>query len=585
MASSKKRTTVPGSEKKALPNSKVIGAVDPNERIEITVVLRPRNSGGDSRTSKAAAEQAMNTGLQLPEQRQYLSREGFAAQRGADPEDVAKIEAFAQEHNLTVMEASVPKRSIRLAGTIEDLTAAFQPNLKKSKVGSRTVRTRTGGISVPNELADIVVAVLGFDNRPAARPHCRFMAGTTAKRGPKATSATKGGKKAGGKKAPGHNAPDGSFTPPEVARLYNFPAGLDGTGQCIAIIELNDFNSDDAHHPFPIGTGFSLTDLKVYFTALGLTTPDVTAVGVASDGGVGANVPGPDSNADGEVMLDIEVAGAVAPKAKIAVYFALNTDNGFLAALNAALHDNVRKPSVISISWGSAEDFNTPQALNAFNQALQDAATLGVTVCCSSGDDGSSDIRKPGDRDGHPHVDFPASSPFALACGGTKLLGSGMTITSEVVWNQGNGGTGGGVSNFFSRPAYQSKAKVPKSPKGKVGRGVPDVAGDADPRTGYQVRLVGGDPDVIGGTSAVSPLWAGLIARINQRLTSRGKPLAGFINPLLFNTPATAGIFHDVVQGDNDIEGLGKYKARKGWDGCTGLGTPDGTKLMAALGG
>ena len=111
------------------------------------------------------------------------------------------------------------------------------------------------------------------------------------------------------------------------------------------------------------------------------------------------------------------------------------------------------------------------------------------------------------------------------------------------------------------------------------------MAGDADPRTGYQVRLVGGDPDVIGGTSAVSPLWAGLIARINQRLTSRGKPLAGFINPLLFNTPATAGIFHDVVQGDNDIEGLGKYKARKGWDGCTGLGTPDGTKLMAALGG
>ena len=186
-------------------------------------------------------------------------------------------------------------------------------------------------------------------NRPAARPHCRFTGGTTAQRGPKATSATKGGKKAGAKKAVAHNAPNGSFTPIEVAHLYNFPAGLDGTGQCIAIIELNDFDPN-APHLHPISTGFTRNDLKAYFTSLGLPTPDVTAVGVASDGSVGANVPGVDSNADGEVMLDIEVAGAVAPKAKIAVYFALNTDNGFLAAFNAALHDDVRKPSVISIN-------------------------------------------------------------------------------------------------------------------------------------------------------------------------------------------------------------------------------------------
>ncbi len=214
---------------------------------------------------------------------------------------------------------------------------------------------------------------------------------------------------------------------------------------------------------------------------------------------------------------------------------------------------------------------------------LQDAATLGVTVCCSSGDDGSSDIAKPADRDGHPHVDFPASSPFALACGGTKLLGSGATITSEVVWNQRNGGTGGGVSNQFARPAYQAKAKVPKSPKGKTGRGVPDVAGDADPSTGYQVRLVGGQRSVIGGTSAVAPLWAGLVALLNQKLAARAKPPAGFLNPLIYGLPTTAAAFHDIVQGNNDIEGLGKYQAGPGWDACTGLGSPDGGKLIAAL--
>ena len=290
----------------------------------------------------------------------------------------------------------------------------------------------------------------------------------------------------------------------------------------------------------------------------------MTAVGVASDGGVGANLPGVDPNADGEVMLDIEVAGAVAPKAKIAVYFALNTDNGFLAAVNTALHDSVRKPSVISISWGSTEELNTPQALRAFNLVLEDAAALGVTVCCSSGDDGSSDIRKPSERDGKPHVDFPASSPFALACGGTMLLGSGTAIASEVVWNQGNGGTGGGVSNFFARPRYQAKAKVPKSPKGKVGRGVPDVAGDADPNTGYQVRLVGGKKEVIGGTSAVSPLWAGLIALVNQKLAKLGKPAVGFVNPVLFKVHPASGVFHDIVTGTNDIEGLGRSKAAQG---------------------
>jgi len=581
MASKTKRKTIPGSEKKALPNAKTVGKIDPEERIEVTVVLRPRTATSQG-ARKAAAEDAMSSGTQLPEQRQYLSREAFAAERGADPEDVAKVESFAQSHNLTVAEASLAKRSIRLAGTVKDLTAAFQPNLKKSKVGNRIVRSRTGGISVPQDLADIVVAVLGFDDRPAARPHFRFLNNPVVAGGRRPRAATgKRKKQTSGAKAIAHNAPNGSFTPPEVAKLYRFPSGLKGDGQCIGIIELNDF---DAQHK-PTATGFSRTDLQKYFTSLGLPTPNVVAVGVASNGSVGANVPGPDPNADGEVMLDIEVVGAVAPKATIAVYFALNTDDGFLAAVNTALHDQVRKPSVISISWGSAEDFNTIQARNAFHQVLQDAAALGVTVCCSSGDDGSSDIRNPQDRDGRPHVDFPASSPFALACGGTNLRGTGTAIASEVVWNDGRGATGGGVSNFFPRPGYQSKSKVPKSPAGKTGRGVPDIAGDADPNTGYQVTLVGGKKGVIGGTSAVSPLWAGLIALMNQKLKTLGKPAVGFLNPLLYQQPSVAGALHDISQGNNDIEGLNKYKARAGWDPCTGLGTPDGTKLLAALGG
>ena len=559
MKFSKQRQVVPGSERNALRAAKITGPVDPGERIEVTVVLRPRSEARGNKASKAAQD----TSAQLPEKRQYLSREEFAGQRGADPAEVAKVEAFANLHHLTVVESSLPKRIVRLQGTAADLTAAFQPKMKRAEIGGRSLRIRTGGVSVPKELAGIVIAILGFDDRPAASPHSRFLAAPAPP----------------GKKARPAAAPTGAFAPPEVAKLYNFPTGLTGKGQCIAIIELNNF--DQQHKP--TGTGFSTADLNAYFTSLGLAMPSVTAVGVASDSSAGANVPGPDPNADGEVMLDIEVAGAVAPGASIAVYFALNTDAGFLAALKAALHDAVRKPSVVSISWGSAEDFDTLQARTAFDQALQDAAALGVTVCCSSGDDGSSDLRDT-DQDGQPHVDFPASSAFALACGGTHLTGSGSTIKSEVVWNSGNGATGGGVSNLFSRPAYQSASKVPKSPKGKTGRGVPDIAANADPNSGYKVRLVGGQNAVIGGTSAVSPLMAGLVALINQRLAALGKPTAGFMNPILYKT-AQASIFHDITSGTNDIEKLGKYKSGKGWDACTGLGSPIANKLLSALGG
>lgn len=340
---------------------------------------------------------------------------------------------------------------------------------------------------------------------------------------------------------------------------------------------MNDFDNQGRI----TGTGFSTADLKKYFKRIKVPLPQITAVGV--DGG--ANKPGPSPGPDGEVMLDIEVAGAVAPGAKIAVYFAPNTFQGFVDAVNVAIHDTVRKPSVISISWGGGEDFSTQQFRDSMDRAFRDAAELGVTVCCASGDDGSSDLRG-NEMDGSPHTDFPSSSPFALACGGTKLLGSGSTINSEEVWNEGTRGRagGGGVSNVFPRPAYQAQSGVPRSPEGKVGRGVPDVSGDADPATGYQVRA-GGRDQVIGGTSAVAPLWAGLIALINQRLTNLGKKPAGFINTLLYN-PASAGAFHDIVNGDNDIDGtLGKYSAGQGWDACTGLGTPNGVKVMQVLGG
>ena len=268
-------------------------------------------------------------------------------------------------------------------------------------------------------------------------------------------------------------------------------------------------------------------------------------------------------------MLDIEVSAAVAPGAKIVVYFTPNTDQGFVDAISTAVHDSTNNPSVISISWGGPESSWTQQAMNALDAACQSAAALGITITVASGDDGSTDGGKGN------NVDFPASSPHVLGCGGTKLVGHGTTITSEVVWNElanNEGAGGGGVSNVFPLPTWQANAKVPK-PSGKTGgRGVPDVAGDADPTTGYTVR-VDGKSMVIGGTSAVAPLWAGLIALNN----AQNKPTAGFLNPQIYAAKA-ASAFHDITQGNN-----GAFSAGPGWDACTGLGSPIGTKLISLL--
>ena len=223
------------------------------------------------------------------------------------------------------------------------------------------------------------------------------------------------------------------------------------------------------------------------------------------------------------------------------MYFAPNTDQGFIDAVSTAVHDTTNKPSVISISWGGPESSWTAQATAALDAACQAAAAVGVTITVACGDNGSTD----GVSGTGNNVDFPASSPHVLACGGTTLEGSGTTISSEVVWNElaiSEGATGGGVSTLFPLPTWQQSSKVPAPTDEAGGRGVPDVAGDADPSTGYEVR-VDGQTMVIGGTSAVAPLWAGLIALANQQ----NGVTAGFVNPALYATGAKSA-FRDITR-------------------------------------
>jgi len=523
---------VPGSERVPMVGATKSAPCDSSETVQVTVVLRPRPLGKKVKP----LEELISSG-------ERVTRAQYAARYGADPKDVQQIRAFARAHGLKVSSVNRGARAVRLTGIAAACSKAFQVDLSTYTGPEATYRGRVGPVYVPAALKEIIVSVHGLDNRPQAQPHFRLAPNPPSSdpASPDASSSV-------------------SYTAPQVGQLYDFPAATTGQGQTIGIIEL--------------GGGYTQSDLNTYFNGLGISSaPTVTAVSV--DGA--QNQPSGNSNGpDAEVMLDIEVAGAVAPGATIVVYFAPNTDSGFLDAINQAVDDKQNNPSVISISWGGPESTWTSQSLQSYNSALEAASAVGVSVCVAAGDNGASD----GVDDGLEHVDFPASSPYALACGGTHLVGSGTSISSEVVWNDlpSNGATGGGVSATFPLPTWQANANVPPSvnPGNFVGRGVPDVAGDADPFTGYQVD-VDGSNIVVGGTSAVAPLWAGLIACFNSAL----KASVGYLNPTLYQSVAAlAGTFHDITSGNND-----GYSAGPGWDACTGWGSPNGAAILSSLGG
>jgi kumamolisin len=542
---------LPGSERAPLADVTLAGPLDTSERAEATLVLRRR--------AEIPAE--------IVEGPTVLTRDELAGQYGADPADVDLVRRTLGDLGLAVTSVDTATRRVRVAGTIGQLSSAFGVTLREVSSpapkghGTVTHRYREGELFVPAALEGVVTAVLGLDNRPQARPHFRVLGG-----GPVRAAAVGA--------AAAASAQDSTYPPNQVADIYQFPAGTDGAGQTIAVIEL--------------GGGFSASDLDTYFGGLGIPVPSITAVSV--DGAF--NNPG-SGGADVEVALDIDVIGAAAPGAAQLVYFAPNSDSGFIDAISEAAQATPA-PIAISISWGQSEDAWTVQGRTAMDAAMADAAALGITVCVASGDNGSGD----GVGDGEPHVDFPASSPHALACGGTKLIADPSTgvISSEVVWNEtgsGGGAGGGGVSDVFDVPSWQADAGVPPRADGSSGaddssgsddssdsdgsgRGVPDVAGNADPMTGYQIYS-GGHAQVVGGTSAVAPLWAALVSRLAEATGKR----FGLLQTALYAgvAPGTAVPgFRDITSGNN-----GAYAAGPGWDACSGLGSPDGTALMDRL--
>lgn len=524
---------VPGSERTPAFGSTATRPADAEAWLEVTLKL-----------ARKAPLPAVDVRPLRP-----LSAAEVGAQFGASDAAVKRVGDTFSGLGLTVLASDAATRTVQVGGPVRAMEAAFQVRLMQFTGPRGDYRGRSGALHVPAALEHDIVGVFGLDSRRVVRRR----PDANRKRQVVARAST------AAKSRPW-------FFPAELATAYDFPDG-DGSGQTIGLLEF--------------GGGYFPDDLAAFGKAAGLASlPTVVPISVD-------RMPtNSNDEAVGEVMLDIEVLAGLCPKATIPVWFSQFTEKGWIDALDAATHDATYRPQVLSISWGYAEDVAiwTAAAVAQVNESLQEAALMGITICVAAGDDGSSD----GIADGNAHVDFPCASPFVLAVGGT-LLRTGAK-RSERAWKDGdglradNGGsTGGGVSTRIARPAWQAGLDVaPVNPGQTAGRIVPDVAANASAHTGYFV-VAGGQQEISGGTSAAAPLWAGLVARMNQQLQASGKRV-GYLTPLLYGgaAPGPQG-FNDIHTGDNVTAHVGGFKSAPGFDAVTGWGTPRGKDLLAAL--
>jgi kumamolisin len=524
-----------GSERKPLPGAVATGPANANSTIEVSVKLRRKKE--------------LPPLTKRPDT--VMTRAQLRDTYGASQADVDKVVQTLGTFGLSVVRADTASRTVRLRGTISAMEAAFQVKLFNYSHANGSYRGRVGAVHIPVALQDIVQGVFGLDNRQVARRRRQPIRDNSNARLASVSSAW--------------------YIPSQLATHYNFPAG-DGTGQTVGLLEF--------------GGGYFPSDLQQFCTLANIPTPP-TVTPVSTDGTPTNSKDG----AEGEVMLDIEVVAGACPKANIVVYFANWSEQGWITILDAAVQDQTNNPGVLSVSWGSPEDTDiwTSSAMEQINQTLQDAAQIGVTVCVAAGDDGSSD----GVTDGQAHVDFPSSSPYSLAVGGTTIPTKGSQ-QPDIVWFEGdglradNGGsTGGGVSTVFPRPTWQSAITIQSVNPGSIaGRCVPDLAANADWNASPYLLVVDGQSQPNGGTSAASPLVASLLTLINAG-NAAGKRV-GYVTPLLYQSStggsgAGAAGCTDVVSGNNDTATAGGYSAGPGYDAASGWGTPNGVSLAQAL--
>lgn len=501
---------------------------------------------------------------ELPPPDSPLSRAELEDRYVVSSTDTAAVKRVLGRFGLTVEVVSPATGSLMARGTAAQIQAAFRPGLGVYRSGGGVrYRGREGHVEIPRALRGIVTGVFGLDQRRVAHRRSR------------AAAAVPG--------VAGRAAPE-PLGPAELERLYRFPAG-DGKGQTIAIAEF--------------GGGYFPDDVRRFCRLHGRDVPAITTVPVGLRpltreriAALSADRRAEARGESREVMMDVQIVAGLCPGASIQVLFAPFHQKGWVDLLDRAIGLDP-PPVALSVSWGSAEDSDdwSPAARLAINHRLHAAALLGITVCAAAGDNGSGD----GVGDDRGHVHFPASSPFVLAVGGTM-----RDHRREVVWwnapgdqsEPRGGSTGGGVSAEFDRPVWQRVRRVRSiNPGARDGRTIPDVAALAG-LPGYEL-VWNGRRTMNGGTSAATPLWAALIARVASRRP--GEPPV-FLTPLLYargrggrdgrdGRVRGRSAFRDITEGENTSPQPGRgYRAGPGYDAVSGWGVPDGKALLASLG-
>jgi hypothetical protein len=574
---------LPGSERPQIAGSTLIERVDATERISVTLLLRRKPGSPDLPDLQHWQDTP-------PGKRKYLSVDEFYDRHGAADDDVDAVVEYLTSKGLEVLDKHAGRRRIVAQGTVAEVEGAFAITLSRYRAPERVVPHRRHGLEgrpfgdhvhikehvhrgfegpvhLPAKLVAIVSAVVGLDNR-----------------------------RLGGPAGIGTGDPPGAayLSPATIAQRYNFPTTT-AVGQTIGIFEAGDS-----------GAAYLHLDIQSFIQSLpggaALPLPNLADIGLLGNTNNPALVTSPPTGAVFECTIDVSIAAAIGLGANINVYFTDGTEPGWEAFFNRAIFpaagDN--PPSVLSASWvpylsddsgtvGSLSTSGSPVSI--FDGYLQSAAARGITVLMAIGDWGSNNLY----GGVGCHVSYPNGDPWVTACGGT-ILGdvnpSPPPNFDEWTWSDANvaspfdsppyEATGGGVSDTFPRPPYQVAAGVQPISKndGNERRGVPDVAGMVA-MSGFFTAGVGGPGQNAGfGTSAVAPLYAGLVAIINAFLGRN----VGFLNPTLYMYGPQ--ICNDITVGNNDSGNAPDspfYTAAIGWDPCTGWGSINGVRLLAAL--
>ena len=524
-----------------LGNNVLLGDLsDPKEIVTVTIIVKRKHNTVPIKNLADFQGQKMSD-------RKVYSHEEFKNAHGSAQGDIDVVVEFAKSKELDILETNLARRSVIVCGSAAQISKAFAVELRQS-TEHKKFRSYSGFIHLPTNVAEVIEQVIGLDNRPVPARH--------ATADPTGTSA---------------------LTPQRVAQLYNFPAGK-GTGETIGIYEMQVGDPDNPQNP-----GYAAADLQLTMNGFGGGLAVPVPIDISVDNQVNTGV------SDGETVLDITVSASIAQGATIAVYFTGSTVQNILHALQRMIHpgNGDPVPTVISISYGWSPDDDTSYITTGeyaqLSSLFQDAAHLPITVLVSTGDTGA---QYGGTQ---AQASYPATDPWVLACGGTTIGNINFPAFDEYVWNDtfgtNSGATGGGISanQLFPVPAYQYGYTIPvRNITGLPGRGIPDVAGNASPNSGYPLFLQGAAQGAYGGTSAVAPLYAGLIAVINGYLQGHK---VGFLNPTLY-TPGN-NVCRDISSPpgpvDNSFGGVNGYPCVTGWDACTGLGVIDGAKLLASL--